>query len=315
MIQKQDLPQIIARLFQLREKGSCRFDFLQDRLFSELCTFRIGGRIENLFVPWDVPSLCLLLGTLYPCGTPYLVLGGGSNLLPPDGVYKAPVILTSRLRELRVYGRRLYAACGTPLNDVILAAARSGLSGLELLYGIPATVGGAIFMNAGANGREISDCLESVELYNAEADTVLHLTAAQMRFSYRDSLLQDKRNLTVLGATFLLSEAEPCQVLGRVREVTHKRLASQPLQYPSAGSAFKRPRMDTEAWRLIDLCGLRGYRCGGAQISEKHAGFIVNRGGATAKEVRSLINHARRSVLATTGILLIPEIEILNNGK
>ncbi|MBQ8175354.1 MAG: UDP-N-acetylmuramate dehydrogenase [Clostridia bacterium] len=315
MLHKNNLPRIIADLLMLKEKGECRFDYATDRSFSKFCTFRIGGRIAHLFIPQDIPSLCLLFRTLRLGGVPCLVLGGGSNVLPHDDGYAGAVVLTSHLRQIRVFENRLYAACGATLNDCILASAGQGLSGMECLYGIPATVGGAIYMNAGANGMEISDRLERVELYDPDADVVFHLSPLQMCFSYRESILHIRRNLVVLGATFVLTPKDSRCVMQTVRDVTQKRLRSQPLQYPSAGSAFKRPRSDTEAWRLIDGCGLRGHCRGGAQISEKHAGFIINRGGATAEDVRTLITHVRREVLHTTGVLLIPEIEILENGK
>ena len=312
---KYDLPQIISKLFEFKKKGICRFEHWKDRHFSEMCTFRIGGEVAHTVAPLDLASLCVLIRTLYGCGVPYFVLGGGSNILPPDEGYAGVLILTSRLRGISFTDDRLVASCGAPLNECILRSADRALSGLERLYGIPATVGGAIYMNAGANGCTVSDCLESAELYDPDLDATFVLSPAEMLFSYRESILQMRRQFVVLRATFLLHRDEKERIRQTVRDTVRRRSESQPLQFPSAGSAFKRPRNDTEAWRLIDRCGLRGLVKGGAQISEKHAGFIINCGGATARDVCDLITIARREVLHNTGILLIPEIELLKNGK
>ena len=308
---KHDLPKIIGRILKLKSDGCCRFACETDRPFSELCSFRIGGPISFVLSPADIPSLCLLTRELYEGGVPYLVLGAGSNILPPDEGYCGVVLLTSCLRKMHLSGERLTVLCGTPLGESILFAARNGLCGMERLYGIPATVGGAIFMNAGAHGMSIADTLESVSLYDPATDTVSSLSCAEMQFSYRHSMLQDHKRLVLLSATFCLSAGCREDILQTVQKTLRIRIASQPLQYPSAGSTFRRPRPDTEVWRLIDACGLRGYRTGDAQISEKHAGFIINRGKATAADVRELIATARREVLHTFGILLIPEVEIL----
>lgn len=308
---KHDLPQIIDRILKLKADGCYRFTCETDRLFSELSSFRIGGAISFVLSPSDIPSLCLLTRELYDGGVPYLVLGAGSNILPPDEGYHGVVLLTSRLRKMQLSGNRLTVLCGTPLNESILFAARNGLCGMEHLYGIPATVGGAIFMNAGAHGTSIADTLECVSLYDPATDTVLSPSCEEMRFSYRHSMLQDHKRLVVLSATFCLSAGCREDILQTVQKTMRLRASSQPLEYPSAGSTFRRPRPDTEVWRLIDACGLRGYRIGDAQISEKHAGFIVNRGKARAADVRELIVTARREVLHTFGILLIPEVEIL----
>lgn len=315
MQQKCGLPQIIGRLFEFKQKGLCRFEHWVDRPFSELCTFRVGGRVAHTIAPLDLASLCIILKTLYASVVPYFVLGGGSNVLPPDEGYEGVLILTSRLREISFFGDRLLASCGATLNECILRSANEGLSGLERLYGIPATVGGAIYMNAGAHGSAVSDCLESVELYDPDVDATFLLTPVEMLFSYRESILQMRRQFVVLRVTFSLARGDRESIRQAIRDTVRRRSLSQPLQYPSAGSAFKRPRADTEVWRLMDRCGLRGYTVGGAQISEKHAGFIINRGGATAQDVSELISLARREVLHNTGILLIPEIELLKNGK
>lgn len=311
MHDRDDLPKIIGMIFELKENGFCRFLSQADRPFSELCSFRIGGPISYTLSPLDTPSLCLLARELHESGLPYLVLGAGSNVLPPDEGYPGVVLLTASLRRIHRSGERLTVLCGTPLSECILFAAKHDLFGMERLYGIPGTVGGAIFMNAGAHGSAIADRLESASVYDPATDTVRTLTREDMRFSYRHSVLQEQKHRILLSATFSLSCGSKEEILQRIQHVVRLRAASQPLQYPSAGSAFRRPRPDVEVWRLIDACGLRGYRVGGAQISEKHAGFIVNCQNATAADVRELITIARREVLHTFGILLIPEIEMI----
>lgn len=277
---------------------------------SALTTFRIGGVADAVIAPTALSDLCALVRGAWVRGIPYRILGAGSNLLAPDEGFCGAVFLTRRLNKISINENYVTADCGISLNTAILAAMHRGLGGLSALYGIPATVGGAVYMNAGAHGSEISRYLVRVEVFDAETGRRFFLSRRALCFSYRHSRLQEKKNLVLLRACFCLPFADADATHAEIREVCRRRCASQPLEFPSAGSAFRRPAA-TEAWRLLDAAGMRGKRIGGAEVSEKHAGFIINRGGATALDVRRLLSLCEERVKALFDVKLVREIEFL----
>lgn len=274
----------------------------------DFCSFRIGGIAALLARLRDIPSLCFLLRTAHALSVPVILLGMGSNVLLPDEDFAGVLITTRDMRNIEINGTKVTADCGVPLNTLILRAAAADLGGYELLYGIPATVGGAVYMNAGAHGVAVGDRVEKVEVYNPAEDHFFTLSKEELSFSYRKSLFHKEKGWILTRATFAFCRESEDVLRARISEVVQLRARSQPLSLPSAGSAFLRPCESVEVWRLIDACGLRGYRIGGAAVSEKHAGFIVNCGGATAKDVRELMAYIRRSVLCRHGVTLTPEI-------
>jgi UDP-N-acetylmuramate dehydrogenase len=270
-------------------------------------SFGIGGPAELLLLPSsgeELASLCALLRSL---GVKPLLLGNGSNVLAPDEGVKGAVIVTRRAQETARQGEKLVAACGAGLTKLASFAAEEGLTGLEFAYGIPGTLGGALIMNAGAYGGEMKDVTAAVTYLDGE---LRQRTAAgeALDFRYRHSRFGPED--VILRAELQLRAGDREAIRARCRELTEKRKASQPLEWPSAGSAFKRPR-DGYAAALIDQAGLKGYAVGGAQVSEKHAGFVVNRGGATASDVKKLLEDVQKTVLDRSGVLLEPEIKIL----
>ena len=281
---------------------------LQDAPMSEYCSFRIGGTAAILARPADVRSLCLLLREAYAAAIPVILLGMGSNVLLPDDRFCGLLILTRDLRNIEINGTKVTAECGVSLNTLILRCAAADLGGQELLYGIPASVGGAAYMNAGAHGVSFGTALTSLEAYDPRADRIFTLSNEELCYSYRKSALQSQRTLAVTRVTLSLTKTPEDVIRARIREVVHRRALTQPLSKPSAGSAFLRPCESVEVWRLVDACGLRGFRIGGACVSEKHAGFIVNCGDATARDVRALMDHIHEAVLARHGLALTPEI-------
>jgi UDP-N-acetylmuramate dehydrogenase len=274
-------------------------------------TFHIGGPAALLVEPRDEEQLVSTLRAIRESGVYALVLGRGSNLLLPDEGIRGVVVRTCALDAITTEGHTLTARGGASLAQITRTAQKAGLSGLEFAYGIPGTLGGALFMNAGAYGGEMSQVVTSVRLYDADKDEIMVLSGEQMQFAYRHSVLQAHPEWSVLSATLTLVPDDAEHIDSRMQDYMTRRREKQPLNYPSAGSVFKRPA-GAFAGALIEESGLKGYSVGGAMVSQKHAGFIVNTGGATARDVVVLIEHIKQTVYRDHGIELETEIHILN---
>lgn len=294
---------------QLRTLGADRV--LENEPMSRHTTFRVGGPADLMFLPASSEELCAALRMASENGVAAQVLGNGSNLIVQDrGIRGLTIVLGEHYSDIRVEGNRLYAQAGALLSRVSMAAMEAGLSGLEFASGIPGTLGGGCAMNAGAYGGQISDVLETADvLLGGEVRT---LTRAEMQMGYRTTLPLREGGV-VLGACFELKQDDPAEIHARMKELNARRRDKQPLNLPSAGSTFKRPEGHF-AGALIEGSGLKGCTIGGAQVSEKHAGFIVNIGGATANDILALIAHVQKVVKAETGVDLEPEVKIMGEG-
>jgi UDP-N-acetylmuramate dehydrogenase len=265
----------------------------------ELCTYRIGGTAE-VFVPESIAEMVDLIHGLRRHGRPFWILGGGANTLFADGHLPMPVISTRGLSGYAIHGTLVSAEAGVWLDRMVAATVRRGLGGLEALSGIPGTIGGALVMNAGAYGAEVSNTLESVTVL-APDGTIATLPRSACGFAYRRA--KGLEGHIVLSASWRLAPQDPTTLANTRREILKRRRTTQPLEFPSAGSVFRRPPGDY-ASRLVDAAGLKGTAIGGAQVSEKHAGFIINRGGATCAQVLALIALCQHTVAERFGIQL-----------
>ena len=272
-------------------------------------SFRIGGGAEVMAFPKTREELSQILkmSALLDCNC--AILGAGTNVLAPDeGIAGLVICLKDCLDGMeQLDDTHIRVMAGVTMTRAAVFAANLGLSGLEFAHGIPGTVGGGVYMNAGAYGGEICQVCTRVEVMDRKGE-IRVLSAEQMQFSYRHSLLEDTGDI-VISADFCLTRAEPEEIKARMKELIGKRSASQPLDLPSAGSAFKRP-VGGYAAALIDQAGLKGYQVGGAAISSKHAGFAVNLGGATAQDVQNLLQQVSDKVFENSGIRLEPEVRI-----
>ena len=272
-------------------------------------SFKIGGGAEVMAFPKTAEELSAVLKASVLLDAKPAILGAGTNVLAPDGGIPGLVIcLKDCLDGMELLeGNRIRVAAGVTMTRAAVFAANHGLSGLEFAHGIPGTVGGGVYMNAGAYGGEIVQVCQSVLVMDM-AGNLMERTNEEMHFSYRHSILEDEGGI-VVSAVFQLTPADPDQIKAKMKELQGKRSASQPLDLPSAGSAFKRP-VGGYAAALIDQAGLKGYQVGGAAISTKHAGFAVNVGGATAHDVQDLLKQVSDIVFEKSGIRLEPEVRI-----
>ncbi len=272
-------------------------------------SFRIGGNAEVMALPKSARELAQLLRFCRDVGVKPAILGAGTNVLAPDEGMKGMVIcLKDALDGMeQVDAQTIRVSAGVTMTRAAIFAANLGLSGLEFAHGIPGTVGGGVYMNAGAYGGEICQVCKSVDVMD-ENGTVTTYTGAEMGFSYRHSRLEEVGGI-VISAEFSLTSKPVDEIKGYMKELMGKRFASQPLELPSAGSAFKRP-VGGYAAALIDQAGLKGFTVGGAGISTKHAGFAVNLGGATAEDVKTLLTRVSDIVYEKSGIRLEPEVRI-----
>lgn len=240
---------------------------------------------------------------------PYFILGNGSNLLVGDGGYRGAVIQIYRnMSSVTVEGNEITAQAGALLSAVAAAAKNASLTGFEFAGGIPGTIGGAVVMNAGAYGGEMKDVLTEVTVMNAEGD-IFTLPTEELELGYRTSIIKTAGYI-VLEAKIRLKEGDPEVIRETMKDLTIRRTTKQPLEYPSAGSTFKRPE-GYFAGKLIMDSGLAGYQVGGAQVSEKHCGFVINAGDATARDVRTLMDNVRDIVYKKYGVILEPEVKFL----
>lgn len=277
-------------------------------------TFQIGGPADRLVLVETEGQLCGVLRALEEAALPWLVLGNGSNLLVSDqGIRGAVLCLAGGFKQVGLLadGCTLRAGAGTSLATACAFARGQGLSGLEFAWGIPGSVGGAAYMNAGAYGGEMRDVVKSVRYVTPQGERG---TAAgdALGFGYRKSCFTGTRHV-ITGVECLLAPGSHSQVAGKMEELMARRKEKQPTDMPSAGSVFKRPQGGFAA-ALIDQCGLKGRRAGGAQVSMKHAGFIVNTGGATCQDVLELIQDIQETVLAQTGTALECEVQLVGEG-
>ena len=280
-----------------------------DEPMSRHTSFRIGGPAAVMAFPKSAEELSLILKVSALLDIKPAILGAGTNVLAPDdGIDGLVVCLKDCMGGMEQLDETtIRVAAGVTMTRAAMFAANLGLSGMEFAHGIPGTVGGGVYMNAGAYGGEIKDICVAVDVMDMEGN-ITRRSGADMKFAYRHSFLEDEGGI-VLSAEFKLNPASTEEVKATMRELQNKRSASQPLDLPSAGSAFKRP-VGGFAAALIDQAGLKGYTVGGAAISTKHAGFAVNVGGATADDVRNLLSQVSDIVFEKSGIRLEPEVRI-----
>jgi len=280
-----------------------------DEPMSKHTSFRIGGAVEVMAFPKTKEELALILKTSVLLDRKYAILGAGTNVLAPDeGMDGMVICLKDCLEGMeQLSDTTIRVMAGVTMSRAAVFAANLGLSGLEFAHGIPGSVGGGVYMNAGAYGGEICQVCTRVEIMDRSGNLRI-LSGEEMEFSYRHSILEDTGDI-VISADFCLRREEPEIIKARMKELIGKRSASQPLDLPSAGSAFKRPAGGYAA-ALIDQAGLKGYQVGGAAISTNHAGFAVNVGNATAKDVRMLLQQVSDKVYENSGIRLEPEVRI-----
>ena len=272
-------------------------------------SFKVGGPAELFLSPEDAGQTAKLVRFCEKEEIPVFVLGQGSNLLVSDRGIKGAVIYTGKQCGISLVDENtVRAQSGASLAQLCTFALENSLSGLEFAYGIPGTVGGAVFMNAGAYGGEMKDVLLNSEYVSTDG-TSGELDNEAMELSYRHSAYENS-NLVITAASVRLASADRNEIKSTMNDILARRKEKQPLEYPSAGSTFKRPEGNF-AGALIEQCGLKGVSVGGAQVSEKHAGFIINRGGATAADILSLIKHVQARVKAQTGVSLETEIRLI----
>jgi UDP-N-acetylmuramate dehydrogenase len=255
-------------------------------------TYRIGGTARDVFFPENIDEMVEIVRLHRAQGKPFWVHGGGANTLFPDDEVLLPIISTSAMTSTSREGNTVWAEAGKVMDAWVLEQVREGLGGIECLSGIPGTLGGALFMNAGAYGNEISDHLRSVTVLTRDS-RIVEIPKAECGFGYRRA--SALRDTVILAGTWQLPEGDTRSLLATRKEILARRREKQPLEFPSAGSVFKRPE-GAYASQLIDRAGLKGARVGGAQVSEKHAGFIVNVGDATCRDVLELVELCRRTV-------------------
>ena len=301
-----DKEAIYKRMLRYGMKGALTVDAPLARVTS----FRIGGPADIFFAPENYAGAVRAVKLCRREGIPLTVLGNGTNVLVRDGGVRGIVMTTAGLRELRQEKDHIFAAAGAPLREVCEYARRAGLSGLEFARGIPGTAGGAVFMNAGAYGSEMKDAVCRSAALDMDGDIGV-TDAVGHGFAYRESAFQ-KNGRIILETEFSLRPGDAGAIAAKMDEYDARRAATQPLGAPSAGSVFRRPaREGVYVGPLIEQCGLKGACEGGAQVSEKHAGFIINLGGATASDVLSLIDRIRGEVYRRHSIDLTPEIRVI----
>lgn len=284
-------------------------EYCQNFDISSLSYIGIGGRVMLFIKPENLESLIRTVDILAEGSIPYKVVGAMSNLLPRDEFYDGVILSVQKISTYFTAENMLTVECGAKLSRVISEISRLGLGGMESLYGIPGTVGGMVYGNAGAYGDDISDFFVSAKLYDPRKKAIRTAKPADMNFSYRKSALQSTDEI-LLSATFALKKLDREIIKSKLADTISKRKATQPFGEKSLGSIFKR-KGDIPISKLIDEVGLKGYSVGGAEISEKHAGFIINKNGATAHDVKELIAYIKSKIYSAYGIEAEEEIEFL----
>ncbi len=280
-----------------------------DEPMSRHTTFRIGGNADYFVKPGNADEVAAVIAVCREYSIPYFILGNGSNLLVSDDGYRGMIInIMDNMDSVTVDGRIITAQAGAMLVRVSVMARDNALTGLEFASGIPGTIGGAVYMNAGAYGGEMKNVVKTVRAID-EYGRIYELDSEKMDFSYRHSIVEE-RKLIVLEVTLELEHGSREAIDNRMKELAEARRSKQPLEYPSAGSTFKRPE-GYFAGKLIMDAGLRGYSVGGAQVAEKHCGFVINKGGATASDVVELIRDVQHDVDDKFGVTLEPEVKML----
>ena len=282
---------------------------LKDEAMKKHITFRVGGPADYFVIPKTVEEVCETVKVCREENVPYYIIGNGSNLLVGDGGYRGVVIqMFKELSDIKVEGNVITAQAGCRLSQIAAEALKAGLGGFEFAAGIPGTLGGAVIMNAGAYGGEMKDVLETVTVLTKDGKVEV-LQKEELGLGYRRSKVADDEDI-VLGATIRLEPKTQEEIKAVMDDLRERRVSKQPLEYPSAGSTFKRPE-GYFAGKLIQDAGLRGFSVGGAQVSEKHCGFVINKGEATAKDIMELINSVTEKVKEDSGVTLEPEVKRL----
>ena len=278
---------------------------------SKYTSFKAGGTANLLITPVSVSSLREIILFCKENEIRYFILGNGSNVLVRDEGFDGAVIhLGAALSKITLKDENtIVAEAGASLKSICMFALEHSLTGLEFAYGIPGTLGGAVYMNAGAYDSEISNIITECKCISADGKFET-LALDKMKLGYRTSIFKEKKNRVITSAKFLLSPGDKETIRNRMDELMQRRKSKQPLEYPSAGSTFKRPTGNF-AGTLIEMCGLKGFTVGGAQVSEKHAGFVVNLGGATASDVKRVIEGVTEKVFLETSVKLEPEVEFI----
>ena len=280
---------------------------LKDEPMSGHTTFRVGGPADYFVTPADTGEIRGVIRLCRDRNVPYYIVGNGSNLLVGDRGYRGVIIQVFRhMNQISTEGEIIRAQAGALLSKVAAAACEAELTGMEFASGIPGTLGGAVRMNAGAYGGEMKQVLKCAEVLTPDGE-ILEIPVEDMKMGYRTSIVS-ARDYVVLQAVLSLKKGNREEIRAKMEELRKKRVEKQPLEYGSAGSTFKRPE-GYFAGKLIEDAGLRGFRVGNAQVSEKHCGFVINRGGATAAEVDELMNEVIRRVEANSGVRLEPEVK------
>ena len=297
------------RVYKQLCKISGEENVLRDEPMKKHTTFRIGGPADYFVTVQSKDEIREILLLCKREQIPYYILGNGSNLLVSDAGYRGVIIqLYRNYGEITAEGNMIRAKAGALLSQIAAAAKNASLTGFEFAGGIPGTLGGAVVMNAGAYGGEMKDILKEVTVMTEKGE-ILTLPAEELEMGYRTSIIK-KKGYLVLGAVIVLEQGEQEVIKARMKELTEQRVSKQPLEYPSAGSTFKRPE-GYFAGKLIMDAGLRGYAVGDAQVSEKHCGFVINRGNATAAEILQLMKDVQERVKKQSGVTLEPEVKMI----
>lgn len=287
--------------------GDCGIDFRTDEAMSSHITFRIGGEAKLFIIPDTLDKLVLSVKGARRYGVRSFVMGKGSNILFDDEGFSGAVISTEKLNSIEITDNVLCCQCGASFTGAAAVARDAGLSGLEFAYGIPGAVGGAVVMNAGAYGGEVSAVLTESTYYDPVSDEIHVAALSEHCYGYRESMYRDNPGRVVLSCKFSLVPRPVDEIRAQMNEYMDRRRSKQPLEFPSAGSVFKRAPGHFTG-KLIEDLGLKGYRIGGAEVSEKHAGFIINRGGAASEDVLWLIEFIKQRVRDAYGIELEEEL-------
>ncbi len=277
---------------------------------SKYTTYKVGGLCSCVIYPKDVEKLVQLIKIIKKYKLKYKVIGNGSNLIFSDKKYDGVIIKLNNLDQIKIVGNKITVGAGYSLIKLTTMATKASLTGLEFAAGIPGTVGGAVFMNAGAYKSDMGYIVKDVKVLTPENE-IINLTNREMNFHYRTSFLQKHPDYTCLEVTLRLKKGKKSEIEALIKDRRKRRLESQPLEYPSAGSVFRNPEGDS-AGRIIESLGLKGLTKGGAQVSPKHANFIVNTGGASANDIRELIMFVKENVKDNYDIDLKVEQEFVN---